>query len=366
MPLEGNPKKYEGLILRHGQWVRWMSARKCTCVLANNRPNPRCTQCRGTGWRYSFQTDEEDMQIEAQIVDEKTIELPYEIDTSRVRLIQDGAGVIYTLDSAYGQWLRVVETFPGSRGLIYVSVVKDRAKALSGLFGRYVGNGVVQVDGLEYQNPWARVPIDIIEVSSVTRVGDTDLPVLDSAVNKISIDVSLAEPDVNEAVNVSLTYMPPYRIAIMNQSISMMDQRALQNVGGDALALFPFAYKVSEQDIITSWASTQVRKRVLRKAVGVVDILPDLFVSRILHMEDQAREYVEGTNFIVWDRNTIRWIGGALDRPADGTNISIEYEANATYRVMQQFPNIRSSEDKRFPQRVGVKLETGITGGDQV
>ena len=145
IPLEGDPKKYEGLIVRHGQWVRWSSARKCACILANNRPDPRCTKCKGIGWRYSFQTDEEDMAVEAQIVDANTIELPYEVDASRVLLIQDGAGTVYHLAGAFGRWLRVVESFGTGRGLVYVSMSKPRAKVLEGMYGRYLGLDIVQI-----------------------------------------------------------------------------------------------------------------------------------------------------------------------------------------------------------------------------
>lgn len=405
IPLEGDPKKYEGLIVRHGQWTRWMSARKCTCILASNRPDPRCTRCRGLGWRYSFQTDEEDVAVEAQIVDANTIELPYEVEASRVTLIQDGARTVYHLSEAYGRWIRVAETFPDNRGMVYVSVLKNRSATMEGPIGVYLGHGLIQIDSFEYQNPWAKVPIDIISVHRVTSLTGIPFNVLDFAVDKIMLDPeqiyfaddidggesgtlftqevdggeaetefdeeidggrALMEPSIGERMFVSLTYMPPYRIAIINQAISEMDQRSLQEVGGDAMALFPYSYKVSEQDVITSWASSQVRKRILRKAVGDVDVLPDLFVSKILHLEDANREYLEGTHFVVWDRNTIRWIVATASRPAEGANFSIEYAANATYRVVRQFPNIRASEDKRFPQRVGVKLEAGITGSDQV
>lgn len=400
IPLEGDPKKYEGLIVRHGQWTRWMSARKCTCILASNRPDPRCTRCRGLGWRYSFQTDEEDVAVEAQIVDANTIELPYEVEASRVTLIQDGARTVYHLAEAYGRWIRVAETFPDNRGMVYVSVLKSRIASMEGPIGIYMGHGLVQIDSFEYQNPWARVPIDIVSVNRVATLTGIPFEVSEFAVDKIMLNRaevfdggesgtvyeneldggesdaefdaivdggrSVIEPNIGERLFVSLTYMPPYRIAIINQAISEMDQRSLQEVGGDAMALFPYSYKVSEQDVITSWASSQVRKRILRKAAGDVDVLPDLFVSGILHLEDANREYLEGTHFVVWDRNTIRWIVAAASRPAEGANFSIEYAANATYRVVRQFPNIRASEDKRFPQRVGVKLEAGITGSDQV
>lgn len=405
IPLEGDPKKYEGLIVRHGQWVRWASARKCSCILANNRPDPRCTKCKGMGWRYSFQSDEEDMAVEAQIVDFNTIELPYEIDTSRVLLIQDGAGTKYTIETAYGRWIKIVGTFPQSRGLIYVSMLKSRVLTITGATGIYLGHALIQVEAPEYQNPWARVPVDILSVISVSNSAGVFFNVTDFAVDKIMLDENqiyfqaiieggaptgaqastldggtptapqtttieggwpMMEPAIGEHLTVTFTYMPPYRIAILNQAISEMDQRALQEVGGDALALFPYAYKVAEQDTITSWASTQVRKKVLKKSTGDTDILPDLFVTRVLRLEDINREYSENVDFIVWDRNTIRWINGAGNMPAAGANYSIEYMANATYRVMMQFPNIRSSEDKRFPMRVGVKLESGITGGDQI
>lgn len=366
IPLEGDPKKYEGLIVRHGQWVRWMSSRKCSCVLENNRPNPKCTYCRGVGWRYSFQRDEEDLAIECQIVDHNTVELPVETTQERVALIQDGTGVIYALAGVFGRFLRISGSFADQRGMVYVSILKDRSKTISGYYGTYLGHDIVQIGILEYQNPWAKIPMDLIEVTAVRRSDGTELIPKEFSVDKILVQSMIEEPAVGESLYVSVRYMPPYRIAILNQAMNEMEQKAIQELGGDSLALFPFAYKVSEQDTITSWASSQVRKKVLKKSIGETDVLPDLFVSKIIRVETLEREYVEGVDFILWDRNTLRWISDESVWPSAGKFFSIEYVANATYRVMQQLPNIRASEDKRFPMRVALKLETGMTGSDQV
>lgn len=364
IPLEGDPKKYEGLIVRHGQWSRWTSARRCACILSNNRPDPRCTLCRGVGWRYSFQDTEEDMAVEAVAVDTNLLEMPYDIDASRLSLIQDGAGTIYHLDSVYGKWVKVQGTpFRGGE-MVYVSVANSRAKAVSGMIATYLGHGLVQLSGYEYQNPWAKIPRDILSVAALRAADGQALTVLGFAVDKIEIDTDDVEPAIGETLYAEITYMPPYRIAILNQNLNEMDQRFLQEVGGDSVALFPFAYKVAEQDTVTIWAGTQVRKKILRKAVGAFDVLPDMFVSSVLRLEDTARTYVEGTHFVIWDRNTIRWLVATNLRPAEGANYSIEYAANLTYRVMQHFPNVRSSEDKRFPSRVAVKLQSGTAGGD--
>lgn len=366
IPLESDPRKYEGLILRHGQWVRWSIAKKCTCVLANNRPDPRCTRCRGSGWRYSFQETEEDIKIQANAVDINLVEAPYDVNTSAITDVSDAAGRSYPIEGAYGRWVKVQGTPFQGRELVYLSVIKPRAKTLEGEIGTYLGHGIVQLDGNEYQNPWATVPYDIVSVGYVKDGAGQSYTVLDSAVNQIKIDDSIAEPVVGEKINSYVSYMPPARIAVINQNLSQWDRIQLQEIGGDAMAVFPFAYKVSEMDTITLWTGAQVRKKVLRKAIGDVDILPDLFVSRILSLEDADKTYTEGVDFIRWDRNTLRWIVDEVFRPAEGKNYSIEYMANVTYRVMQQMPNVRSSEDKRFPSRVALKMEAGTTGSDQV
>lgn len=47
---------YEALIDRHGQWIRWRSASKCSCVtLPSMQPDIHCKICGGRGYTYSFQ-----------------------------------------------------------------------------------------------------------------------------------------------------------------------------------------------------------------------------------------------------------------------------------------------------------------------
>lgn len=363
IPLEGNPRRYEGLIERHGQWVRWQVAKKCTCLLASNRPDPRCALCRGSGWRYGFQEAEEDIEVQAIAVDATTVEMPYTVDRSRVLGVKVASGAAVQVAGVYGKWIKTAGGL-SAHGVVMVSVLNPRKKAVPQTAAYYAGFGIVKLDEYQYENPWARVPYDLASLPALVRASGEALSVLSWSVDKVLIDTTLGEPDVGERLEITGEHMPPYRMAIINQSLSEMDRTFLQDAGGDAMALFPASYKVSEYDTVTLWAATQVRKKIIRRGLADTDILPDLFISRVLSLSDAAKSYTEGVDFVLWDRNTIRWTIDEGARPADGSYLSIEYLANVTYRVMPQLPNIRSSEDKRFPQKVALKLEAGTTGSD--
>lgn len=51
---------FNGIIKRHGQYVRWLKTEKCPCVGANQRVNENCLFCKGKGVTYkdSYMTEE--------------------------------------------------------------------------------------------------------------------------------------------------------------------------------------------------------------------------------------------------------------------------------------------------------------------
>jgi hypothetical protein len=366
IPITTDPQKFEGLIIRHGQWVRWSVARKCTCILENNRPNPRCTICRGTGWKYSFQDTEDDLEVEGVAVDATTIEMPYSVKEMDVLSVRLPAGGAVQVVGVYGKWIKVSGVSLSRTQTVYVALRKPRAKPIPADTAVYRGSGIIRVEGTDNENAWMKVPFDITKIDSVRRSNGSRLTVLSWSLNKIMIDTAANEPAIGERLIIDAEYMPPYKIAILNQNLSESERNFLQTVGGDSVAIFPFAYKVSEQDTITVWASSQVRKRVLRKTDDDIETLPDLFVSEVLQLSTSSRVYEEGVDYVLWDRNAIRWLIPEGERPAADSYYSVEYMANATYRVIQQMPNIRSAENKRFPSRVAVKLEAGLSGTEKV
>ena len=46
---------YEALIDRHGQWLRWRIAEKCSCVKGiTMQPDIHCKFCAGRGYTYTY------------------------------------------------------------------------------------------------------------------------------------------------------------------------------------------------------------------------------------------------------------------------------------------------------------------------
>lgn len=47
---------YEALLSRHGQWIRWKTATKCSCIqYGSMQPDIKCPICKGRGITYSYQ-----------------------------------------------------------------------------------------------------------------------------------------------------------------------------------------------------------------------------------------------------------------------------------------------------------------------
>jgi hypothetical protein len=365
--IESNPQNFEGLIIRHGQWVRWSVAHKCGCADSHNQPDPACTLCKGVGWQYSFDNNEEIIESDCKAVDSHTIDLITEVaDGTTVESAYLPDGTFLTIEGVYGQWLKVTETLSG-RETVFVTYKSPREVALPSEIAYYAGNGIVMFNEKEFLNATMTVPYDLADVTSVKDSSGNSFTVISFSVDRIIIDVTSSEPAVGDILTVSAKYMPPFKVAIINQNLSVVDRDALKDIGGDSILVFPYKYRIAQDDIISCWNSSQIRKHIVRRnSINLEDELPDHFVTEIRSLyatKDSVNTvYTEGTHFQRTGRDTIRWISDT--RPTDGSYYAVEYVALMSYRVIPNLPNVRSSENKRFPMRAALKLMTGKSSGD--
>ncbi len=92
---------------------------------------------------------------------------------------------------------------------------------------------------------------------------------------------------------------------------------------------------------------------VVDDIIGYYDRIPEFYVSEVQSIETLAAEYVKGTDYILFDRNRIKWIGNT---PVAGENMYVLFDFYPTYRVLREFPGVRSAENQRLPKRVAIKL----------
>jgi hypothetical protein len=112
-------------------------------------------------------------------------------------------------------------------------------------------------------------------------------------------------------------YLKPFKFIVLSQKPSKEDVALVSAHSGDALCVFPYAFNVSEGDVMTVLSGTQTRK-IVQKCRGQShdDTIPDFFVDRVSRLETGEREYTEGQDFIIVGANKIHWIGE--NRPDEG------------------------------------------------
>ena len=359
-------ENYEAVIERHGQWVRWLQAEKCACVLGSGYPDPNCNICGGDGWKYNFQRHAAVYGGKAKVVGDWICEVGEEKDLVEVFLLRSLRGDEYTVTDIYSSFI----IFSGNRKpkageSLIVNYSYSLIKEKKGLKCKYLGNNVFEVTGFGVSTEYGTVYGDIISVIKIKNITNGEEYVVDNFFrNKVVIDTPTVEPQQSDVVTADISYINPFLFLVVNQSARKTDQDFLYEIQGDAFLTFPERFKVSEGDIITLLVGSQSKKSIITKSDNDFDTLPEFYVSEVMKIATNTKEYVKGTDYIQYDRNRIKWLDG--ERPVTGENMSVFYDYNPTYKVLQDFPDVRSSENQRLPKRVALKLLSKFGDRDKI
>lgn len=364
-------ENYEALIERHGQWVRWRVASKCPCVKpSTQQPDIHCKKCGGLGITYGYQ----DKAVISQTVMVKDtsgiLELSEEYKDCPLIKCYDNSGVAYEKATKTDNYLMLnTETLP-DKGVYVTAVMTQKIlKTLENTTCKAMGNGYYRVEGLRSSKTsteglYHTVPGDIENIGDVyddegnifnvseIRQDCIYIDVLETTDKESGESITIAPPDT---LNVkSVDYLPPFTFVILNQNINTADAQTMQEVNGDAVMSFPYAYDVASDDVITVLSGTYTNKKVVIKKDAEYDVIPDYFVDEVVTCIGLERNYVQGTDFILCGTNYLKWI--CADCPEDGEAYTITYKVFPTYKVVKNIPQIRTSENQRMPKKAIIKL----------
>lgn len=364
-------ENYEALIERHGQWVRWRVASKCPCVKpSTQQPDIHCKKCGGLGITYGYQ----DKAVISQTVMVKDtsgiLELSEEYKDCPLIKCYDNSGVAYEKATKTDNYLMLnTETLP-DKGVYVTAVMTQKIlKTLENTTCKAMGNGYYRVEGLRSSKTsteglYHTVPGDIENIGDVyddegnifnvseIRQDCIYIDVLETTDKESGESITIVPPDT---LNVkSVDYLPPFTFVILNQNINTADAQTMQEVNGDAVMSFPYAYDVASDDVITVLSGTYTNKKVVIKKDAEYDVIPDYFVDEVVTCIGLERNYVQGTDFILCGTNYLKWI--CADCPEDGEAYTITYKVFPTYKVVKNIPQIRTSENQRMPKKAIIKL----------
>ena len=360
---------YEALIKRHGQWVRWRTAAMCPCVEKNTQqPDPHCEKCGGRGYIYGNQK-EQVLQTTATVDINGILTVSEDYTNDSLVKVYDQSGKVYSNARKYGQFIDL-NTDRFVRGSYYNVVLnRELAKTIENTILEDCGGNYYKVPGIEskrlnIEGIYYTAPADILSIESVTDEEGEEFEVEQYRLNLAYIPPKIVEDEeTGEETEVyptgnltakNIKYIEPFTFAVLNQNLNKVDIAQMEAAHGDAVVTFPYSCDVSESDVLTVLAGTITQKSMIVRTKKDYDTIPAFFIESIVKIIGEDSEYENGVDYVLVGTNSIKWISD--NKPDSGEGYSIIYKVYPTYTVVKNIPQLRSSENQRFPKKAIVQL----------
>ena len=366
---------YEALIERHGQWIRWRIASKCSCVKGiTMQPDIHCPYCAGRGYTYTYLKNQITYSTIMLFNNDGILELDNSLQTKQAELLElyDQKGNKYENAKKLCNYIYLNSNKIPAKGSYFTAVMRKKlvntlesSMAVKNNMGYYtipeLTNSRTNIEGIYYE-----APSDIINIGKITDGAGIEYQAKEYRLNQFRIEPTKnleneEEIPITEPVTVeNVEYVPPFIFVLLSQNLSKADARAVEDVNGDAVCTFPYECDVSNDDILTVLSGSYTQKDIICRSEIETDTIGADFVYDIVTVKGiingEEIEYNQGTDFILVGTNKIRWLDNAENQPEIGEGYSVTYHIMPTYRVVKQIPQIRTSENQRFPKKVVVKL----------
>lgn len=360
---------YEALIKRHGQWVRWRMATICPCAEKNSQqPDPHCPKCGGRGYIYGYQ-DSQILQTTASVDIDGILDVGADYLFDLLVKVYDNNGRNFTEAEKFGQFISL-NAKNLTKGSYYNVVLKrDIAKNIESVVLEDCGGNFYKVPCIEsarlnIEGIYYTAPSDVVSIESVADENGEEFKVEQYRLNLAYIPPKIVENEgtegktevypVGKLTARNVRYVEPFTFAVLNQNLNKIDIAQMERAGGDAIVTFPYSCDVSENDVLTVLAGTITQKSMIVRTKLANDEIPAFFVEGIVQVIGKDKEFENGIDYVLVGTNSIKWISD--NKPKAGDGYSVTYKVYPTYTVVRNIPQLRSSENQRFPKKAVVKL----------
>lgn len=359
-------KNYDDALGRHGQWVRWMKGTKCPCISGTyKQPNPRCTKCYGKGFLYR---NPDEFIVLQEIVKYAGggMYVPKNTPVTSVVTIKHGADSL-TLSSsqpADGSYIATDAPYLKPSNRVKADYKYSPVVTVTDEDSEVAGTNFLRTTGTQFTTYGKEFEGSIDSVTKVYNATKDENYTVSSFSKEYIYLASMGTWESGDVLEVSYTYVKPFYFVIHSVSPRMRYERPYVMESADAVLLAPSWYKLSAEDMFTALAQEDVGRVVINpQARTGNDIINNVFdLSRVPYMVDvNGVEYVEGTNFVITNRNEIKWL---TTKPA--VNYTVEYLYHPAYVGIGNMSTVRNAENKIFANRINLKLWQGASEGMKI
>lgn len=333
-------KAYEDLIKAQGIDVKWERASRCGCYKVDlGEADYKCPLCRGKGYTYLSPSDVKAVNERATILSNNRLRV-INNPTSITRVYNKAQDLTYTVNSIAGNEIILNEaSLQGHYG-----VFVDYQYSLL-----YTTTETTYVT--QYNKDEIRVSKRYIqEISSIHN--DTQDIEYTSLYNTDDMIKLNAPALISDVITVTYTYIKPIKIVMTE---AKTDETSFQGIGelveGDSKLTFMPWFNISMRDRITVLDNDVSMRESEILTKGVADVLKSDNVIRILHVQDELREYTEGVDFTITGTHSIKWIDGG-NAPAFKEHYSVLYLARREYIIWKSLYFERHHGNVLLPRKV--------------
>lgn len=347
--------RYDDALLRHSQWIRWVTGITCPCLTADTgAPDPHCSVCKGRGKIYSTPG-------QFRILDEAAkhdglghvyTSKPYMAGTVTVKR----HGVPLTLDPVQPvdrSYVQLALPFPKAYEVLSMDYLYTPDIAVADENSTVYGTNLLQVVVPLFTERGKSFEGSLKSVSRVYNVTRDKLYTVTSFM-KVYIELAGMESWVSgDILEVDYVYQRPYPFLLTGISPKLRYTQPYVLENADATLVTPYWAQVSPDDLFTAMAVEQTGKVVINPNTGAGnDVITAYYdISRLLRAVDQTgHDYAVGSDVVIFGRNELKWLTG---KPL--TPYTAQFTYHPTYIALDQMHTLRNAENKAFVNRISVK-----------
>lgn len=352
-------QRYEDALLRHAQWLRWISGITCPCLTPETgQPDPHCPLCRGRGKLYKsprgFKLFNESAPHDGfgKVKPRVTPVIPNSVTVYR-------HGSVLPLDAnqpADGSYVKLAPPYPKAWQVLTMDYEYDPDIAVVSENSQVYGPNLLRVQAPLFSEKGKTFEGSIKTVTRVYNVTRDELYTVSTAFKVFIYLQSMGTWESGDVLEVDYVYQRPYPFMLIGITPKIRYQQPYVLEMADAILITPYWAQVAPDDLFTAMAVEQTGRAVVNPEVssGGNDVIGAYYdLSRILRVVTRSgHEYNAGPgkDVEIFERNELRW---NVTKPA--VPYTVQFTYHPTYTALDQMHTLRNSENKAFANRISVK-----------
>ena len=361
--------RYEAALSRHAQWCRWIKVLICPCITdTTQQPLVDCPVCHGRGELFSspgpFTVIDEDifpdyyghLNIQNGPFITGTPSVYQNVNSQLNEYNQIALAPVQPVDNSYIQlafpWPSVsTKLYANYRFVQDTSIVAENCNVIR--------LNILEATSLAFNYKGRIYQGDIVDCTRVYNKTKDEYYVVDFSAKQFIYLKGMGSWSNGDTLQVDYTFMQPYQMVVH----SVSPQRAWRDGfildSSDAVVQSAYYYDVYASDLITPLSMEVEASEVIdpRADPNNWDILKSVYDVGVIYaiIDQSGKEYDPVSSVAIVNRNELHWIG-----PKPSIRYTVKFMYHPTFVGMPSMDTSRSSENKKFVNRINVKLRDKI------